>query len=263
MKIFDYDVFCFDVDGTIAPTYEKIQPEMADALCTLLHKGKTLLFVTGRGMYVGSLEYDNVVRGVIAQLSCFDTYSDHVYIIAAGGAVLYKYSSDSKTWKELYAKHILKDTLHQLETVYREALMATVSQDDPVHTFTPRFVYREDFSVACTSIDPASAPQELRKEWDRDYHKRRVIVSYMKERIQGVSFSIGGGTTIDVTSEGVNKASGIEQFFSHTGFNKHQTVFLGDGFGEGGNDEIVKQTGVAVYEVSGPQEVLHLLEQHD
>lgn len=257
-NIHDYQVYCFDIDGTLASSYDAISSDIAAMLCALLEKNKNILFISGRRFSLESAVFGDIDYKVLRQLPCYPQRAQNIHSIASGGAHMLEYKNG--VWSDVYKRHMSDDSVAHLIEVYEQALLAALDPTDPACTFKSRHVNKDNTMLSCTSIEPTEpGAAEIRHDWDRDYNKRRKIVAEMYKTVSKDEFEIriGGGTTLDISVVGVNKKSALEYFFMHTGFLKEETVFIGDGFGEGGNDEVVRGM-VDCVEVTGPRDVLKL-----
>ena len=71
--------------------------------------------------------------------------------------------------------------------------------------------------------------------------------------------SIGGTTSIDVTRKGVNKTLCVKKLKEHLCVERKGMLFVGDALFRGGNDYIMKSTGIRCLSVSGPKETKKLI----
>lgn len=258
-NIHDYRVYCFDIDGTLAGSYDAIHADIATLLCTMLQQGKEVLFVSGRRFSMESTVFGDIEYKVLRMLPCYPQYAGLIHIIASGGAHMLEYKDSS--WHDVYRTHMTDESIAMLIDVYEKALPAVLDQNDPALHHKSRHVNKDNMMLSCTSIEPTEAGADLsRYGWDDNREKRRAILKEMYKTISRDEFDIhiGGGTTLDISLKGVNKKSALEYFFAYTGCNKEDAVFVGDGFGEGGNDEVVRELGIAIQEVTGPNDVLQL-----
>ncbi len=61
------------------------------------------------------------------------------------------------------------------------------------------------------------------------------------------------------THKGITKAYGIERLAELAGIPISQMLYVGDALDEGGNDSVVKETGVQTHQVFGPEETTGLI----
>ena len=73
------------------------------------------------------------------------------------------------------------------------------------------------------------------------------------------SVTEGGLTTIQITRKGITKAYGIRRLVELTKIPIAQMLYVGDALEEGGNDAVVKDTGVPTHQVFGPEETAGLI----
>jgi hydroxymethylpyrimidine pyrophosphatase-like HAD family hydrolase len=225
----------------------------------MLREGKEVLFVSGRRFSMEGTIFGDIEYKVLHKLPCYPQYAERMHVIASGGAHMLEYTEGA--WHDVYRKHMTDESIAMLIDVYEKSLLAVLAPDDPALHHKSRHVNKDNMMLSCTSIEPTEEGADLsRHGWDDNKQKRRAILKEMYKTVSQDEFDIhvGGGTTLDISPKGVNKRSALEQFFVHTGFKKEDAVFVGDGFGEGGNDEVVRDSGVAIQEVTGPKDVLQL-----
>jgi hypothetical protein len=69
----------------------------------------------------------------------------------------------------------------------------------------------------------------------------------------------GGSTSIDVTRPGINKAYGVRKISEHLGIPIGEMLYIGDALFPGGNDAVVKETGIPTQQTSGPDETAEMI----
>lgn len=88
------------------------------------------------------------------------------------------------------------------------------------------------------------APTENKSSWDPDGTKRARLAELVASDLPDMSVRSGGSTSVDVTMKGVDKAYGLRQLMTATGYGPHDIVFFGDRLDPNGNDYPVLSTGV-------------------
>ena len=71
---------------------------------------------------------------------------------------------------------------------------------------------------------------------------------------------MGGTTSVDVTTIGIDKAYGMKKLIEALGISKEEILFIGDKLEEGGNDYPVKAFGIDTIAVDGWQDTALVLE---
>jgi hydroxymethylpyrimidine pyrophosphatase-like HAD family hydrolase len=75
----------------------------------------------------------------------------------------------------------------------------------------------------------------------------------LKEYLANFEVSIGGTTSIDVTKKGVNKTLCVKKLKERLGIGKKHMLYVGDALFKGGNDYIMRSTGITCVPVPGPE----------
>ena len=81
----------------------------------------------------------------------------------------------------------------------------------------------------------------------------------LRRQLPNFEVSIGGTTSIDVTKKGVNKTLCVAKLRERLSLERKDMLFIGDALFKGGNDYIMKSTGIRCISVSGPQETKKLI----
>lgn len=83
----------------------------------------------------------------------------------------------------------------------------------------------------------AKLPDKL--AFDPDRRNRREFYDDVKETFSDYNVFIGGTSSFDLVPKPFDKYQALERFCCENGYAKEETVFFGDDFGRGGNDEPV------------------------
>jgi hydroxymethylpyrimidine pyrophosphatase-like HAD family hydrolase len=81
----------------------------------------------------------------------------------------------------------------------------------------------------------------------------------LRKQLPDFEVSIGGTTSIDVTRKGVNKTLCVEKLRERLSAERKDMLFVGDALFKGGNDYIMKSTGIRCISVLGPKETKKLI----
>jgi HAD superfamily hydrolase (TIGR01484 family) len=101
---------------------------------------------------------------------------------------------------------------------------------------------------------------KLKDAWDPDVAKRNKLRDYVADLIPEFEVRVGGGTTIDVTKPGIDKAYGMQKILDLLSISKDDVLFIGDRLSEGGNDYPVKAMGIDCMEIAHWQETALVVE---
>ncbi|HXY18209.1 MAG TPA: HAD hydrolase family protein, partial [Candidatus Nitrosopolaris sp.] len=100
----------------------------------------------------------------------------------------------------------------------------------------------------------------LKEAWDPDVKKKKKLRDYVANLIPEFEVRIGGGTSIDVTKPGIDKAYGMQKLLDLLSISKKDIFFIGDRLEEGGNDYPVKAMGVDCMAIDHWQETALAIE---
>ncbi len=83
------------------------------------------------------------------------------------------------------------------------------------------------------------AIQADKLSFDPDHSKRRKIYAEVCELFSEYTVFIGGSSSFDMTPKPYNKYYALDLYCKQKGITHDEAVFVGDDYGEGGNDESV------------------------
>lgn len=231
-------IFC-DVDDTVAPSTQPLGAPMVDALRALAAKGIKLGFVSGGSVAQMSkqvsavLDRDHILLG---------TSGSHAVKVAADGSTteLFKRGFSDAERSEILAA---LDALVAQFKIQSETTLADQLQDRGCQ-FTLSALGR-------------GAQEQRKRAFDPDGAKRREWVRFLTQRLGEHRFEmrVGGTTSVDITTRGVDKASGLRQLLGLLGWQAEQGLYFGDRFEETGNDYPVLSL-MDCLAVTGPEQTL-------
>lgn len=243
-----YTTIMFDLDDTLAESKSPLSEEMAALLVKLLTHKKVAIISGGALSQFTKQIADRLPKGA---------NMNNLYFLPTCGAALYVY--DTGTWKEIYAEHLSKEEAAHIERVIRDA-----ATESGIIDFTqPSWGERIEFRNAQVTLSALGqqAPVEAKKPWDPDHAKRDILAPMIAERLPEYSVKIGGATSIDVTKKGIDKAYGVRKLSEFLHEPIARMLYVGDALFPGGNDEVVKESGIATKEVANPKDTARLIEE--
>ncbi|KAF2208902.1 hypothetical protein CERZMDRAFT_114242 [Cercospora zeae-maydis SCOH1-5] len=224
----------FDLDGTLAISKQPIQESMAQALSALLRVSHVAIISGG--------DWPQFSTQIASRLPPTAELSQ-LWRMPTSGTKLYRFDPPTQTWRTVYADLFTPETkLPSCELL------------------TPRSTIEDRGSQITFSALGQEAPIAEKEVWDPDFAKRRVIQADLKTRLPGFAINLGGTTSIDVTTLGVDKAYGMRRLSEESGIALDEMVFMGDAIFPGGNDFPVKEMGVKTVRVEDPKGTLAAIE---
>jgi hypothetical protein len=236
------------MDGTLTDIKCDLEKDMSGVIGRLLeHKA---LAVIGGGSY-GQFQ-----KQFVAHLDCPASLLSRLYLFPTCATAFYAYKDG--VWENVYLEKLSDKEKGRIMHAFEVALHKADYRK-------PEVVYGELIEDRETQITFSAlgqrAPPPLKKLWDPDHRKRKLIRAYLQDEIPEFEINIGGGTSIDVTRKGIDKAYGVRKIMEYLGFAQKDLLFVGDALFEGGNDYPARSTGVDCVSVSGPNETMRLFSE--
>jgi phosphomannomutase len=240
-------VIIFDLDGTLTKSKSDLDNEMASLISRLL-RSRYVAVTSGcsfrqfESQFLSRLPKD----ANLCNLFLFPTCSASGYYYDKNRRRFYR------SYSNLMSKRDVTRILHAFEAAF-----AKIHYVHPRSTYGPVFENRG--SQVTFSALGQKAPLGLKRKWDPDQLKRLRIRRFLKTQLRSYEVTIGGTTSIDVTRRGVNKTLCVKKLKEHLSVDLRNMLFIGDALFRGGNDYIMKSTGIKCVSVSGPKETKGLI----
>lgn len=219
--------YVFDVDGTLTPSREKIDPEFHDFFLNLCKK-QTVYLVTGSD-YAKTLEQlgHDICYAVEGVFNCSGNMLTRRDVVV--------YTNDFE---------LLDTERIMLETELRFSAF-------PVRTgnHIEKRIGAVNFSIV--GRNATKAEREQYKVWDEATFERKRICDYLNRMARRFECVIGGETGVDIFLKGKDKSQ-IAQYVK-------PFVFFGDKCEVGGNDHTIFKLADNGYHVKDWQETYRIL----
>ena len=234
----------FDLDGTLALSKSSLDAEMAALLVRLLAIVKVAVISGGA--------WAQFEKQVLAFLPHDDRLKS-LSMLPTCGTKFYRFDGD---WKKLYSEDFSADDKKKIigaldRAVDRSGYQSQKHLGDLIEDRGSQITF---------SALGQEAPLDEKAKWDPDFVKRQRIEAILEPMIPGFSIRLGGATSIDVTSPGIDKAYGIKKLKQTLGVPIADMIFVGDAIFPGGNDYPAKQAGVQSIRVRDPEETKRVVE---
>jgi phosphomannomutase len=224
----------FDLDGTLA---ESKRPLSADIAATLAR----LLAVVDVAVISGG-DWQQFDRQVAARLPA-DAARERLWLMPTTGTKLYRFVDGA--WRAIYAELFDAAEKASIRAAFEHALSEAGLADERI--WGERIEDRGS-QITFSGLGQ-DAPLEAKEGWDPDRAKRTGIQKSLRAALPGLSISLGGTTSIDVTRAGVDKGYGLKRLSKESGVPLAGMLFLGDAIYPGGNDYPAAEIGVDTIKV--------------
>lgn len=237
----------FDLDGTLARSKQAIDTEMGAILSKLLNKTKVALTSGGA---LAQLQHQ------VAEHLPGGSQLENLYLLPTSGAALFEFRDGA--WRPIYEERLSEVEIVNIKNAMQQGATETGVIDFSMPSSGERIENRGS-QVTLSALGQQASIVE-KEAWDPTGEKREKLREVIAAKLSGFDVKIGGSTSIDVTEAGVNKAFGIRKLSTHLNIPVEEMLYVGDALQIGGNDEVVKETGIPVRAVADPDETVRVIE---
>jgi phosphomannomutase len=225
-------VIAFDLDNTLADSKSPITVQMADLLDGLLKKFQVCVISGGK--------FEQFEEQLLNHLKAPPRTLTALHIMPTCGTRYFRFDVADKAWQQVYAE--------ELTAAQRAKIVAALDKGADALGYRPKKLWGEQIedrgSQVTFSALGQDAPVPRKQAWDSDGTKKRKLRDYVAKAIPEFEVRVGGSTSIDVTTPGIDKAYGIKKLIELLDVTKKDVIFVGDRLSKGGNDYPVKAMGV-------------------
>lgn len=216
MDISKIKLIAMDLDGTLTQHKEQLDDEHKAALDMLGKKYKLLMVGAGK------------IGRIFNQMNQYP-----IDIIGNYGLQYAKYNSATGELDIVRDLTFVanRDEIDKKVTFFREKYGYTEFRGNNVEYHPSGCV---TFPILGTG-----AIQEEKLAFDPDRKKRRAFYSEVVESFSDYNVFVGGSSSFDMSPKPYNKRYALELYCRENGYKHDEVVFIGDDYGQGGNDECV------------------------
>ncbi|MDB5236918.1 MAG: Phosphomannomutase [Parcubacteria group bacterium] len=238
----------FDLDRTLADSKQPLTPEMAQLLSELLERASVAVISGGKLAQLREQVIDRLPE---------ETKLENLYIMPTSGAALYAFLEGR--WQAVYEDRLTDEQVQKI----RAALQTAMAETGVIDLSIPAFGERIEARGAQVTLSALGqeAPIAEKVAWDPDGSKKRMLQSALVPMLPEFDVKTGGSTSIDVTMQGINKAYGIRKMSEYRSYIIADMLYIGDALYPGGNDEVVKETGIRTQQVKDPEDTMRLIRE--
>lgn len=219
MDISKIKVIAMDLDGTLTQHKEQLDKEHKSTLDALSKKYKLLMVGAGQ------------TRRIFNQMNHYP-----IDIIGNYGLQYAKYNSNSGDIDTVRDESfdVDKKSIEEKITYFRQKYGFTEYRGDNVEYHTSGCV---TFPILGTK-----AIQADKLAFDPDRKKRRAFYGEVVDAFSDYNVFVGGSSSFDMSPKPYNKYYALDLFCQENGYTHEEVVYIGDDYGQGGNDECIYQS---------------------
>ena len=265
-------VLAFDIDQTLNVAKTPITDEIADLLIRCLDHFEVCP-ISGQkfDQFLIQIVDPMLKRGVVA------TQLTHLHLFVAQGTQYYRYLPSGKKlgpievsvvkpnipysrnhWQQVYNHPLKAEQVTKItETIEKAAKELGYWEETKLKPGDE--IIENRLSQVTFSALGQKAGTEEKYAWDPDCQKRKKIVTRCKELAPEFDYEIGGTTSINAITPGMNKEFGMTHMLDELLVKKKDILYFGDMTQPGGNDYPVVQMGIDTITVRNHEDTAYAL----
>ena len=244
-------VLAFDVDQTLNIAKTPIPPEIAELLTKCLDHYE-ICPISGQ-------KYDQFIFQIVDQLKdATPEQLEHLHLFVAQGTQYYRYNAANKEWKQVYSYPLTDKQVAEITEAIETAAKELGYWEEDKLAEGDEIIENRLSQVTFSSLGQ-KAGTEAKYAWDPDCKKREAIVKRAKELAPAYDYEIGGTTSINAITPGMNKVFGMTHLMEELKVEKEEILYFGDMTQPGGNDYPVVQMGVDTITVRNHEDTAYAL----
>lgn len=244
-------VLAFDIDQTLNIAKTPIPDEIAELLTKCLDHYE-ICPISGQ-------KFDQFLIQIVDRLKdATPEQLSHLHLFVAQGTQYYRYNIEKKDWEQIYNYPLtdkqVKKISEAIETAAKENgfwEIDKVAEGDEI--------IENRLSQVTFSALGQKAGTEAKYAWDPDCKKREIICKRCKELAPEFDYEIGGTTSINAVTPGMNKEFGMTHLLDELKVDKSEVLYFGDMTQPGGNDYPVVQMGIDTITVRSHEDTAYAL----
>lgn len=226
MDVSKIKLVAFDLDGTITQHKVPLEEKNRAVLDALGKKYKLLMAGAG------------ACQRIFLQMGKYP-----IDILGSYGMQYAEYNKDTGELDVKYLKSVPCDheSVERRAMIFREKYGYTDFAGDSVQYFDTGGITLAILGTA------AQLPEKL--AFDPTREKRRRALAYVRELFPDFKVFVGGTSSFDMAPAPYDKYYALDKYCREHGYAHDEVVFVGDDWGEGGNDSPVYESDIAFIKV--------------
>lgn len=265
-------VLAFDIDQTLNVAKTPITDEIADLLIKCLDHFE-ICPISGQ-------KFDQFLIQIVNRLldrGVTPIQLTHLHLFVAQGTQYYHYEPNFKKlgpveistvkdgspytedgWRQIYNYPLTDAEVAKIsQTIEQAARELGFWEEDKLAPGDE--IIENRLSQVTFSALGQKAGTEAKYAWDPNHKKREKIVARCKELAPEFDYEIGGTTSINAITPGMNKVFGMTHLLEELGVKKEDILYFGDMTQPGGNDYPVVKMGIDTITVRSHEDTAYAL----
>ena len=247
-------VLSFDVDQTLNVAKTPIPDEIADLLIGCLKAGLKICPISGQ-------KFDQFLIQIVDRLVERGATKEelaNLHLFVAQGTQYYRFNAEKNDWDQVYSFPLTDEQVAKITQAIETAAKELDFWEEDKLQPGDEIIENRLSQVTFSALGQKAGTKE-KYAWDPDCKKREAIVKRAKELAPEFDYEIGGTTSINAITPGMNKVFGMTHLLEELKVTKEDVLYFGDMTQPGGNDYPVVQMGIDTITVRSHEDTAYAL----
>ncbi|MBR0488094.1 HAD-IIB family hydrolase [Candidatus Saccharibacteria bacterium] len=244
-------ILAFDIDQTLNIAKTPIPDEIADLLIACLEHFE-ICPISGQ-------KFDQFLIQIVDRLKERGVSSDaltHLHLFVAQGTQYYRFNGSD--WEQVYNYPLTEEQVAKISKALEDSARELGYWEEDQLAPGDEIIENRLSQVTFSALGQ-HAGTEAKYAWDPDCKKREQIVARAKELAPEFAYEIGGTTSINAATSGMNKKFGMTHLLEELGASKSDVLYFGDMTAPGGNDYPIVEMGIDTITVRNHEDTAYAL----
>ncbi len=244
-------VLAFDIDQTLNIAKTPITAEIAELLVKCLDHFE-ICPISGQ-------KFDQFLIQIVDQLkNPTPEQLSHLHLFVAQGTQYYRYNQEKNDWEQVYNYPLTEEQVKKITATIEQAAKELGYWEEDKLKPGDEIIENRLSQVTFSALGQKAGTEE-KYAWDPDHKKRQKIVARCKELSPEFEYEIGGTTSINAITPGMNKVFGMTHLLEELNVKKSDILYFGDMTEPGGNDYPVVEMGIDTITVRNHEDTAYAL----
>ena len=247
-------ILSFDVDQTLNVAKTPIPDDIADLLIACLKADLKICPISGQ-------KFDQFLIQIVDRLverGATSKELQNLHLFVAQGTQYYRFDTAKNDWTQVYSFPLTDEQVQKITAAIETAAKELGFWEEDKLQPGDEIIENRLSQVTFSALGQKAGTKE-KYAWDPDCKKREAIVARCKELAPEFDYEIGGTTSINAITPGMNKVFGMTHLLEELGVKKSDILYFGDMTQPGGNDYPVVQMGIDTITVRNHEDTAYAL----
>ncbi len=244
-------VLAFDIDQTLNVAKTPINDEIADLLIRCLDHFE-ICPISGQ-------KFEQFLIQIVDRLKDRGVTPEqlkHLHLFVAQGTQYYRFSGAD--WEQVYNYPLTDEQVAKISATIEQSARELGYWEEDKLAPGDEIIENRLSQVTFSALGQKAGTDE-KYAWDPDHKKREKIVARCKEIAPEFDYEIGGTTSINAITPGMNKTFGMTHLLEELNVEKSDILYFGDMTQPGGNDYPVVEMGIDTITVRSHEDTAYAL----